>query len=899
MATLVSPGVAVSVSDESQYAAATQGTLPLLVIATASNKADASGSATATGTKPANAGIAYLVSSQRELVETFGEPNFYSVGGKVVQGAETSEYGLLAAYQYLGVSNNAYVIRADVDLKELESSTTAPAGVITNGTYWHNTSKTKFGLFQWSGTAWAAKAIHVLDDAPGTGNVEAISGGFAAPSNNFGQTGDYAVVTSIALVAYYEKKGSAWILTQDTGSADFQFSMFAPTKKADGTSALVAGDTYVRLSTSGSGLDVDLNIYNTTSGLFTAVQAPSYASDDLASVALTAMGDVYAKYNTTVVTGDIYGYFNLRRHTGATTSILTTGVLPSTSNLAGTIIIEGETVTFAASTTLDAAVTSLQGNAAINTANVKVEKIGTNKIRFTKTDGKELNISSAAHHTVYGLTASVVAASVWEDLSYQAKSTQITGTLAEGTLWFSASLNMEIMQNVNNAGSMEWQKYAWSEDTDSLAPSECQLVSGAPTKKKDGTTALAVGDIWVDGDAVPYATIYRWSGSAWVKLDNADQSSTAGVVYSHYSHDAPYDADGVAVARTAHASKANPDLHPEGILMVNMDYSTYNVKKYTGGKWEWASGSNIDGSGKFGGDAQRAMVVKAMQSAISANTGIRSESVYFNLIASPGYFELMDEMITLNKDKKEIAFVVGDCPMTLKSDSTSLKAWADTYVPAETYAAIYYPHGLSSDLSGNNVVIPSSAIALRTIAFSDQVSYPWFAPAGLTRGVVSNATQVGYVNAEDEFVKVQLNEGQRDTLYVGRMNPIADFPAQGMAVFGQKTTQATSSALDRINVARLVNHMRYNLDQLSRSFLFEQNDKITRDNMRDAVERFCGNLVTQRGLYDFLVVCDGSNNTPARIDRNELWVDVAIQPAKSVEFIYIPLRIRNTGESLA
>ena len=225
------------------------------------------------------------------------------------------------------------------------------------------------------------------------------------------------------------------------------------------------------------------------------------------------------------------------------------------------------------------------------------------------------------------------------------------------------------------------------------------------------------------------------------------------------------DSSGAAVARTAHASKANPDLHPENILMVNMDYSTYNVKKYTSGKWEWASGSNIDGSGKFGGDAQRAMVTKAMQAAITTNTGIRSESVYFNLIAAPGYFELMDEMITLNKDKKEIAFVIGDCPMTLKSDSTSLKAWADTYVPAETYAAIYYPHGFSSDLSGNNVVIPSSAIALRTIAFSDQVSYPWFAPAGLTRGVVSNATQVGYVNAEDEFVKVQLSEGQRDVHY--------------------------------------------------------------------------------------------------------------------------------------
>lgn len=112
--------------------------------------------------------MAYLVSSQRELVETFGEPKFYEVGGSVVQGSETSEYGLLAAYQYLGVSNNAYVIRADVDLAELEASSTAPAGVITNGTHWHNTSKTKFGLFVHDGTDWKAKSIAVLDDAPGT-----------------------------------------------------------------------------------------------------------------------------------------------------------------------------------------------------------------------------------------------------------------------------------------------------------------------------------------------------------------------------------------------------------------------------------------------------------------------------------------------------------------------------------------------------------------------------------------------------------------------------------------------------------------------------------------------------------------------------------------------------------
>jgi len=131
------------------------------------------------------------------------------------------------------------------------------------------------------------------------------------------------------------------------------------------------------------------------------------------------------------------------------------------------------------------------------------------------------------------------------------------------------------------------------------------------------------------------------------------------------------------------------------------------------------------------------------------------------------------------------------------------------------------------------------------------------------------------------------------------MNPIADLDNQsGLVIYGQKTLQGFSSAMDRINVARLVNYMRYNLDLLSRGFLFEQNDEFTRDNIRTAIERFCSTLMAQRGLYDYIVECSEVNNTPARIDRNELWVDISVQPTKSVEFIYIPLRIRNSGETL-
>ena len=112
---------------------------------------------------------------------------------------------------------------------------------------------------------------------------------------------------------------------------------------------------------------------------------------------------------------------------------------------------------------------------------------------------------------------------------------------------------------------------------------------------------------------------------------------------------------------------------------------------------------------------------------------------------------------------------------------------------------------------------------------------------------------------------------------------------------GQKTRAKNASALDRVNVARLVNYLRTTLAPLANQFLFEPNDKITRDQIKQVVESVLNDLITKRGIYDYLVVCDTSNNTPDRIARNELYVDVAIEPMKAVEFIYIPIRLKNPG----
>ena len=186
---------------------------------------------------------------------------------------------------------------------------------------------------------------------------------------------------------------------------------------------------------------------------------------------------------------------------------------------------------------------------------------------------------------------------------------------------------------------------------------------------------------------------------------------------------------------------------------------------------------------------------------------------------------------------------------------------------------------------------------LRTYALSDQQSYPWFAPAGIRRGVVDNATSVGYVDAQTgEFKLASLPQNIRDVMAQnGKINPIATMSGVGLVAYGQYTRANTSSALDRVNVARLVAYLRRQLDILAKPYLFEPNDKRTRGEIKNAAQSLLLELVGQRALYDFIVVCDESNNTPDRIDRSELWMDIAIEPTKAVEFIYIPLRLVNTG----
>lgn len=302
-------------------------------------------------------------------------------------------------------------------------------------------------------------------------------------------------------------------------------------------------------------------------------------------------------------------------------------------------------------------------------------------------------------------------------------------------------------------------------------------------------------------------------------------------------------------------------------------------------------------------DAQRrGTIVDALQAVINSNEDIRSEQYEFNIVVCPGYWETAYDLDALVGAVMGEAISIHDTPCNLTPEQ--VVSWSFTAARlSKNTAAYYYPWGVMSTLDGDDVVVPASAIALTTIAFSDTQSYVWMAPAGLARGQTFGVSSVGYVTGDlgtpTSFVPVAFNEGTRDNLYdKAKTNPITFFPGRGILVFGQKTTSPAASALDRINVARLVMYIRRALRKGALPFVFEPNDQITRDNLKAMADAMLSDVMAKRGLMDFATFCDESNNTAARIDKNELWLDVAIKPTKAAEFIHIPIRVVNSGADI-
>ena len=1085
---LTSPGVEVTIIDESNYLPAPTNSVPFILVATAQNKVSGAGVGVAAGTTAANANKPYLITSQRDLAATFGTPFFYSTSaGTSINGYELNEYGLLAAYSVLGISNRAYVQRADIDLSELTASLTRPTGDPANGTYWLDTGTTAWGTFEWSATTetFTAKTPIVIT------NTSDLDGG--VPKTSIGSIGDYAVVTTnINNPVYYKSPGNTaasvtantWVLVgsdewknswptvistvsnptltngnsillndvtvtlagttitamaSDINSASIagvvatvsngKLNIFVdsagtndgstdngngilmiengnnatlltelgitasatkpyfapvlqmspsytnPSWAATGTEPHPTGSVWAKTNNVNSGANLVVREYDATTDTFVTQNVPVYANDQTALKNLDpagggtniATGALYAQND--VSGNDTYTYKLFERYstgatlvTGATFTPTFTGsdqytIQASAKN--STVLTTAVTATLGGTTAADFVAAFTAANVANTTA--RVLSSGAVQIEHTLGGTIVLKNTTGTPVTDAGITTSVATGQVrsgndsdvilsnWIPLGfgstpvYTANATAPSIDPADGTYWYYSSTDQaDIM--IQSGGTWKGYQNVTSDirgfnltTTNATGP----IVSASnPTTQNDAAkSALVYGDLWLStADLDNYPVLYRWqsvdSVDQWVLIDNSDQTTQNGILFADVRWAGNGTTDPITddiptivsllTSDYVDLDKPDPTLYPEGTLVWNMRRSGFNVKSFqvnyfnsadfpasTYGAlptvkdaWVTASGNQSNGAMYAGRKAVRAIVVAAMKASIDGSQELREEQRQYNLIATPNYPELANNMVALNNERNNTAFVIGDTPMRLADNGTDIVNWAtnadgDGLTTADPYFGVFYPSCQTTDLSGATVVAPPSHMILRTIVRSDDVAYPWLAPAGTRRGTVDNASQLGYVDAQSgEFVQTAIRQGLRDTLYENSINPITFIPGSGILNYGNKTTY-TQSSLDRINVARLVAFIRGRLEVIGKNFVFEPNDQTTRDEIKNSIESLMIDLVAKRGLYDYLVVCDESNNTPARIDRNELYVDVAIEPVKAVEFIYIPVRIKNTGEIAA
>lgn len=520
----------------------------------------------------------------------------------------------------------------------------------------------------------------------------------------------------------------------------------------------------------------------------------------------------------------------------------------------------------------------------------------------------------------------------WQPVDYEISTVKPVLDPEDGELWYYDELDADIMI----ADSTGWKGYRTVAldvrgfNLTLTDPNGVIFASVAPDSQSTGAV-LESGDLWIDtSNLAEYPVLHRYDSVSqiWTRLDKTDRLTQNGIIFA----DARWATNGTtdpvkdAFPNISSLLLSNyidldcPDfrLYPRGTLLFNTRRSGYVVKKFVKNyfnvvayptnvlptkrsTWVSSIGLDLTGNPMLGVRAQRNEIVTAMRGAVASNQDLREEVYNFNLLTAPGYPELIPTLTNLNVDRGETGFVIGDVSMTLPATAADLVNYdINNILTASPYLALYYPSGMAIDLDGNQICVPPSHMALRTFLYNDQVAYQWFAPAGNRRGLVDNASDLGFIDANTgRFIRNGLNNQLRDTLYERRINPITKINGVGLTVYGQKTRNPAQSgggsSLDRVNVARLVNYLRVILQGVANQFLFEPNDKTTRDQIKGLIESLFTDLIAKRGIYDYIVVCDETNNTGDRVARNELYCDVAIEPVRAVEFIYIPVRLRNPG----
>ena len=869
----------IEIIDESSYGAGSSPIIPLYVFATEQDKVvDETTGEIAAGTAKSVANEVIILTSRKDVTDTYGVPYFTTVNGTVQQGDELNEVGLYGLYDALGNASLAYAIRADIDLKQLKPMEAEPRSKVKNQTMWFDLGETSFGLFRANDSGRPATAWEKIDDVKVV-KVKELS----EVEGLFGLDEDIMLVIQDENYSFYQYM-NGWKLLERVEDKGFYCQ---PHTKVP--SNYNVGDIWLKTTEPNYGAKYLMKQYNATTDSWKASTMPLHTSFVEAEKAL---GSMLNSKSIIVKCEKEAAKFGLWQFAGTGMKV-TFNKEDSNALLNKEITIETAKGTDKTDACLDIRALVKSINRATKTTNVSADMTEDGQLILSSDKGYSIKVDGREY-------------SNWIIPTYRVDEFEPTDAPKFGTLWFNDDLNVDIM--VNNGGE-QWADFGGKIYTSSEMP-EIEV--------KDGETIEA---IWVNTAAENYPEIHRFIDGQWIMVDNTDQSTPYGVVFADARRE---------IGANVDPDCPNPETYPSGILLFNTRYSTNNVKEYkenpfeglyeedgkykkgsetftldtkNTARWVSASGNAEDGSGLFGRKAQRRMIVRALAEAIKSNEDIRSQDYDFFFACCPGYPELDDELVSLNADKKEMFYIVTDTPARLSPKANDIQAWAtnknnapshgeDGRIIRSAYMTRQYPSmGLTSNVDGLEVAVPTSIAKMKNLLTLPRGMFA----AGTQYGQVKNLASVGYINSEEEYAPVTVRDGLGELIVSQSINPIMPQRNTGLLFWGESTENSYTSSLSDEHAILTILRLKRELEAACLPFFFQPNTDALRKDFDATLRSILNDYVGRDELYDYVLVTDRSVNTNERIERKELWAEIAIEIVKGVEQIYIPIRIVKTG----
>jgi uncharacterized protein len=491
---------------------------------------------------------------------------------------------------------------------------------------------------------------------------------------------------------------------------------------------------------------------------------------------------------------------------------------------------------------------------------------------YFQNGGTSLLVTKVASGSFSAATSSLIAASASSDNAFTLE------TLGEGEIMNSTST--EGTNGSLPSGSAD--NLRWEIVNPNLANGVFSVVI---RRGNDTTKNKSVLETFTNVSLDPKAPNYvaRVIGDQTLTMRGAGTSDPYLQVTGSYPNASRY-------VRVSSVDKKTPDYFDNNGVAKNE--FTSSIPLAQSGTFGTATGDILTGTGKYYNNISNTDTQGLLGTNYTdaINLLANKDDYRYNIITTPGLIyengatqkTALNSLIS-NTENRGDAIIV----MDLVGYSKTVTNTIDTASEVDSsYVASYWPWVQITDPdSGQLVWVPASTMIPGVYANNDRTSEAWFAPAGINRGGLGNVRQA----------ERKLTQANRDTLYTGKVNPIATFPGRGVVVFGQKTLQTQASALDRVNVRRLLIELKGYISQISDNLVFEQNTAATRNQFLSQVNPYLESVQQRQGLYAFKVVMDDSNNTADVIDRNQLVGAIYIQPTKTAEFIYLDFNILPTG----